>query len=135
MGLATISPNALEGDNVDFFEMNSWKNYINGSGPSPFQSLITGSSRVDGLITQWLTPNDFDNVVEFTLFSKSLKGKLVIKASLESIEKKNQKRVFKFRNGFFIFNTILYQGSVPLWGIKVRNSSFKRKYKHSKKAQ
>jgi len=104
--LATISPNALEGDNVDFFDLNSWKNYIDGSGPSPFQSLITGSSRVDGLITQWLTPNDFDNVVEFNLFSNILKGKLVIKASLESIENNNQKRVFKFRNGFFILNTI-----------------------------
>jgi len=104
--LATISPNALEGDNVDFFDINSWTNYINGSGPSPFQSLITGSSRVDGLITQWLTPNDFDNVVEFNLFSNILKGKLVIKASLESIENNNQKRIFKFRNGFFILNTI-----------------------------
>ena len=59
--VATISPDAEIGDNVDFFSIDSWKNYIEGSGPSPFQSLITGSSRVNGL-SQWLTKDNFDNV-------------------------------------------------------------------------
>jgi hypothetical protein len=42
--LATISPEAEVGDNVDFFDSKAWKKYISGSGPSPFQSLITGRS-------------------------------------------------------------------------------------------
>ncbi|CAJ1966164.1 unnamed protein product [Cylindrotheca closterium] len=92
--LATISPKAEEGDNVDFFDANSWKNYISGDGPSPFQSLVTGSSRVQGL-AQWLTPKDFDNVVSF-----SFGASLVLKADLEKIE--NNKRVFRFRRGFFV---------------------------------
>lgn len=106
--LATISPEAENGDNVDFFDMKSWDNYIGGTGPSPFQSLITGSSRVNGL-TQWLTPNDFDNVVEFKL--GPIDGKLVLKASLETIE--NNKRVFRFRRGFFLFKFV-WGGSVTL---------------------
>lgn len=96
--LATISPKAEEGDNVDFFDANSWKNYINGDGPSPFQSLVTGSSRVQGL-AQWLTPKDFDNVVSFSF--GSFEASLVLKADLEKVE--NNKRVFRFRRGFFVF--------------------------------
>lgn len=99
--LATISPEAEEGDNVDFFDINSWQNYVAGTGPSPFQSLVTGSSRVNGL-TQWLTPNDFDNVVEFKV--GPIDGKLVLKASLEKIE--NNKRIFRFRRGFFLFKFV-----------------------------
>jgi hypothetical protein len=93
--LATISPEAEGGDNVDFFDINSWKNYIAGTGPSPFQSLVTGSSRVNGL-TQWLTPQDFDNVVEFKV--GPIDGKLVLKASLEKIED------FDFVGDSFSFN-------------------------------
>ena len=77
--VATISP---DGDNVDFFSVDSWKNYIDGSGPSPFQSLITGSSRVNGL-SQFLTDKNFDNVVEFQI--GPVTGKLVLIASLERI--------------------------------------------------
>lgn len=99
--LATISPEAEAGDNVDFFDSNSWKNYIGGTGPSPFQSLITGSGRVNGL-TQWLTPEDFDNVVQFKI--GPIDGKLVLKASLENVE--DNKRIFKFRRGFFLLKTV-----------------------------
>ena len=96
--VATISP---DGDNVDFFSVDSWKNYIDGSGPSPFQSLITGSSRVNGL-SQFLTDKNFDNVVEFQI--GPVIGKLVLIASLERIE--NNKRVFRFQNGYFLLKTI-----------------------------
>eukprot|EP00547_Thalassionema_nitzschioides_P018739 CAMPEP_0194253880 /NCGR_PEP_ID=MMETSP0158-20130606/30852_1 /TAXON_ID=33649 /ORGANISM="Thalassionema nitzschioides, Strain L26-B" /LENGTH=557 /DNA_ID=CAMNT_0038991723 /DNA_START=41 /DNA_END=1711 /DNA_ORIENTATION=+ len=106
--LATISPNAEEGNTVDFFDLESWKNYIAGSGPSPFQSLVTGSSRVQGL-TQWLTPQDFDNLVEFNV--GPISGKLVIKASLEKIE--NNRRTFRFRGGFFLLQTV-WGGSIIL---------------------
>jgi hypothetical protein len=106
--LATISPEAEGGDNVDFFDINSWKNYIAGTGPSPFQSLVTGSSRVNGL-TQWLTPQDFDNVVEFKV--GPIDGKLVLKASLEKIE--DNKRIFRFRRGFFLFQFV-WGGSITL---------------------
>jgi len=106
--LATISPEAEKGDNVDFFDPNSWKNYIAGTGPSPFQSLVTGSSRVQGL-TQWLTPNDFDNVVEFK--AGPIDGKLVLKASLESVE--NNRRIFRFRRGFFLIKAV-WGGAVTL---------------------
>ena len=99
--LATISPEAENGDNVDFFDLNSWKNYVRGSGPSPFQSLVTGSSRVNGL-TQYLTPQDFDNVVTFKI--GPINGKLVLKADLEQTE--NNKRIFRFRRGFFLVDTI-----------------------------
>jgi len=100
--LATISPEAISGDNVDFFDSNSWSNYISGTGPSPFQSLVTGSSRVSGL-TQWLSPLSFDNVVEFALPFLG-KGKLVLKADQEATEK--NKRIFRFRRGFFILNFV-----------------------------
>ena len=101
--LATISPDALNGDNVvDFFDINSWQNYIQGTGPSPFQSLVTGSSNVNGL-TQWLTSTNFDNVVEFHI-GPILQGKLVLKASLE--DALENKRIFKFQLGFFILKTI-----------------------------
>ena len=106
--LATVSPEAEAGDNVDFFDPKSWRNYVSGAGPSPFQSLITGSSRVDGL-TQWLTPEDFDNVVQFDI--GPIDGKLVLKASLESVE--NNKRVFRFRRGFFLIKAV-WGGSVTL---------------------
>jgi len=99
--LATISPDAEAGDNVDFFDPNSWKNYIAGTGPSPFQSLITGSGRVNGL-TQWLTPEDFDNVVQFNI--GPIDGKLVLKASLENVE--DNKRTFRFQRGFFLLKTV-----------------------------
>ena len=104
--LATISPQAEVGDNVDFFDANSWKNYLAGDGPSPFQSLVTGSSTVNGL-TQWLTSEDFDNVVQFKV--GPIEGKLVLKASLEEII--NNKRVFRFRRGFFLLNFV--------WGGKI----------------
>ena len=106
--LATISPEAEAGDNVDFFDIKSWENYIAGTGPSPFQSLVTGSSRVNGL-TQWLTPEDFDNVVEFK--AGPIDGKLVLKASLEKIE--NNKRIFRFRRGFFLVKFV-WGGSITL---------------------
>lgn len=106
--LATISPKAEEGDNVDFFDANSWKNYINGDGPSPFQSLVTGSSRVQGL-AQWLTPKDFDNVVSFSF--GSFEASLVLKADLEKIE--NNKRIFRFRRGFFVF-PLVWGGKLTL---------------------
>ena len=106
--LATISPEAETGDNVDFFDAKSWENYIAGTGPSPFQSLVTGSSKVNGL-TQWLTPKDFDNVVAFK--AGPINGKLVLKASLETIE--NNKRVFRFRRGFFLVNFV-WGGSITL---------------------
>mmetsp|Transcript_26286 Transcript_26286/g.32235 ORF Transcript_26286/g.32235 Transcript_26286/m.32235 type:complete len:577 (-) Transcript_26286:155-1885(-) len=99
--LATISPEAIKGDNVDFFDINSWKNYIGGKGPSPFQSLITGSSRVSGL-TQYLTPENFDNMVEFQI--GPINGKLILKADQEDIV--NNKRIFRFKRGFFILQTI-----------------------------
>eukprot|EP00980_Cylindrotheca_fusiformis_P000146 scaffold24_cov128-Cylindrotheca_fusiformis.AAC.19 len=102
--LATISPKAEEGDNVDFFNLQSWQNYFSGQGPSPLQSLVTGGSGrvVDGL-TQWLTPDDFDNVIPFQI--GPIQGKLVLKASLEGIEN-NNKRIFRFRRGFFLVNFI-----------------------------
>lgn len=99
--LATISPEAELGDNVDFFDIKSWSNYINGTGPSPFQSLITGSSRVNGL-TQYLTKDYFDNIITFQF--GPIQGKLILKASLEDIE--NNKRTFRFERGFFIVDTV-----------------------------
>jgi hypothetical protein len=56
---------------------------------------------VNGL-AQWLTPEDFDNIVEFK--AGPIDGKLVLKASLETIE--NNKRVFRFRRGFFLFKFV-----------------------------
>lgn len=106
--LATISPQAEQGDNVDFFDPTSWSNYIAGTGPSPFQSLVTGSSRVNGL-TQWLTDSNFDNVVEFQV--GPIGGKLVLKASLENVD--NNKREFRFQSGFFILNT-LWQSAITI---------------------
>lgn len=113
--VATISPDAEIGDNVDFFSIDSWKNYIEGSGPSPFQSLITGSSRVNGL-SQWLTKDNFDNIVEFQI--GPIKGKLVLIALLEGIE--NNKRIFRFQNGFFLLKTVWGSSitlpyPVPFW--------------------
>jgi len=107
--LATISPEALEGDNVDFFDAKSWTNYIRGNGPSPFQSLITGSSRVSGL-TQYLSPSNFDNVVEFQLLPGGvIRGKLVLKANQE--ETRNNKRIFRFERGYFLLEFV--------WGSRV----------------
>jgi len=99
--LATISPLAEEGDSVDFFDPNSWKNYIGGTGPSPFQSLVAGSGRAKG-ISQWLSAEDFDNVVEFRI--GPVEGKLVIKASQEGVE--DNRRAFRFRRGFFLLEFV-----------------------------
>jgi len=63
---------------------------------------------VQGL-TQWLTPDDFDNVVEFQV--GPIGGKLVLKASLESID--NNRRIFRFRGGFFLLNAV-WGGSIIL---------------------
>ena len=51
ISLPTISPGAEEeggGESVDFFDLGSWRRYAAGKGPSPVQSLVTGSGRVGG---------------------------------------------------------------------------------------
>jgi len=108
--LVLISPNANQGDNVDFFDPNSWKNYVSGKGPSPFQSLITGNAEVDN-ISQYLTSQDFDNVVDFRL--GPLNGKLVLKADAINESGIDNRRTFKFKRGFFILKTI-WKSSITL---------------------
>ena len=62
-----------------------------------------------GGVTQWLTPERFDNVVEFAV--GPVAGKLVIEASLESLDAGGNGRTFRFRRGFFLVEAI--------WGGKV----------------
>jgi len=114
--LAIISPDAEKGNTVDFFSKNSWKEYIQGTGPSPFQSLATGSSRIRGL-TQNLTPTRFVNVLEFALpslipFLGGTSVNLALIASLE--ETKNNQKIFRFRRGFFLLKDVLWEGSISI---------------------
>ena len=101
------------GEKVEFFSLESWKQYLSGDGPSPIQNLVSGSSGVNRLYQIVQLSDDRSSGRILNVVDASPAAVVAIEANLEDDGATANRLGFRFSGGRVLLRT-LWNGTLDL---------------------